>query len=170
MNPVIPLSYVTTVRQGGTENGAFVGEFEMGFLGRTHSSLYEWVTFDRRNHVELSRVLQAVKKTSDGKKTFKFENPWKKALKWTYHDQTFYWFYESSFALRRVCYATAEMPQDKAKVYARFTPRTKRTNGIITMETLEVTPEGHDFLDQIFVSLLILERQRLTPDVRIAQS
>ncbi|THU95237.1 hypothetical protein K435DRAFT_139675 [Dendrothele bispora CBS 962.96] len=165
MNPIIPMSYITTIRRGGTADGTFVAEFEMGLLGE--NSLYQWVTFDRMEHKKLSGVsgvFSYVYRTSDNK-TIRLASEAKRPRRWQYGDRIFYWCNHLRITGhgKITCYASVEAKQEEAKVYAIFTPRTERSDGTITMESLEVTPEAHDFLDEILVSVLILERMRLSP-------
>jgi len=53
-----------------------------------------------------------------------------------------------------------------ANLLAKFTPRSShpRRQGMpIELPRLEVSPDGHDYFDDILLSALIIERLRTTP-------
>ncbi|KAK7453232.1 hypothetical protein VKT23_011908 [Stygiomarasmius scandens] len=97
MNPFTPFSYITTVRQGGTENGKLVGEFEMsGMLNEVHM---EWVTFDRIRQKTLSHVLSVCSTHADG--VGLLDRPNERPRRWKYNNLTLYWVFDGDNKTKR---------------------------------------------------------------------
>ncbi|KAF5374357.1 hypothetical protein D9758_004719 [Tetrapyrgos nigripes] len=154
-----PRFHVTVaVRQGGTENGRFVAEFEIGH-DQLKSKMADWITYGDLQRQPLLYVLHEQYYTT-------------KDTRIKYSSGEFYWWFfkRPPETVQWRCYATAEetvKKQEEAKLYATYTPLKQVRHGIrvetLVLRQLEVTPEAHDFLDQILISLLILERRRLAP-------
>ncbi|KAF5343624.1 hypothetical protein D9758_015440 [Tetrapyrgos nigripes] len=144
-------SSVTTIRQGGTENGRFVGEFETGHPQLT-SKTPDCITFGDLRRRPITDVLNKEQYSTYPRVKLTYSG---KPHRWVYNKQKFYWWFSESIMKWRCC-ATAETSpnlQVQAKLYASYSSSRRE---------LEVTPEAHDFLDQILISLLIVER-RLAP-------
>ncbi|KAF5365412.1 hypothetical protein D9758_010811 [Tetrapyrgos nigripes] len=162
VNPLNPNSFVTTIHQGATANGRFIGAFEMS---SNRDPLYEWVSYGNLQQQAFFYVLDIA-----GFGAFTARNP-VRPRNWKYRDYEFYWCWENGGFTR--CYATdpqsvSTNPDVQPKLYAKYSPRRLRIDRSlgtayysVALEELEVTPEGHEVLDQILLSLMIIERRRL---------
>ncbi|KAK7443774.1 hypothetical protein VKT23_015558 [Stygiomarasmius scandens] len=87
-----------------------------------------------------------------------WKNKGKPLCKWKFGETELFWDYYSSPI--KVCYAS-KRGHGQAVVYAKFKPRRFTLLEGKDDPTLEVTPEGDAHFDDILMSMLILERDRL---------
>ncbi|KAK0465590.1 uncharacterized protein EV420DRAFT_968344 [Desarmillaria tabescens] len=139
LNCFIPSSYITTIRRGATQEGAIVGDFEMGISDKTAT------LFIRGKEFPIGDVL--------GKSGSRRTGLWD----WKFVKYGLFWDCKKN---PRKCFSS-----DRRTLFATFMPVTNlRQPGIPTvLPQLEVTPQGQPFFDDILMSVLIIERWRLTP-------
>ncbi|KAF9041741.1 hypothetical protein BDZ89DRAFT_1034833 [Hymenopellis radicata] len=145
MNCFIPSSFITTVRAGATNEGSVIGDFEMGIADTPATVMI------RGKEYPMMDVLKrhGSRLTGSWKWRF-FQNGVKiQRLFWDYQEQSV-----------KKCYSG-----DKKVLYATFMPLTPmRVPGApVQLQTLTVMPPGQDYFDDIILSILIIERWRLTP-------
>ncbi|KAF9255589.1 hypothetical protein L218DRAFT_1081759 [Marasmius fiardii PR-910] len=161
-NCFIPSAFVTTIREGGSENGTFIADFQTGVI-RDSSE----VVCIRGQERYIASVFKDVSLSWKQK-----GRGLSKLVHWRFDEislyrpiQDLYWDVSPNSNLK-LCYMSNEVPRTKATLLARFESCGRLRNGRDYLTTLEVTPEGHreGVLDHILVSALILERLWLTPD------
>ncbi|KAF8899016.1 hypothetical protein BD779DRAFT_1486613 [Infundibulicybe gibba] len=145
MNCFTPSSTITTIKRGSWD-GEFVGDFEMGLP----NSKKPPTVCIRNNECLITQVLDS--------KILAFRNAWT----WRISEpkkQTLYWD-EGVNTLS--CFSSKTRTNDN--FLAKFmTPAHLRRQGRATELTrLEVSPQGHEFFDDILLSALIIERTRTT--------
>ncbi|KII93161.1 hypothetical protein PLICRDRAFT_170944 [Plicaturopsis crispa FD-325 SS-3] len=155
MNCFIPSSYITTIRRGGTENGEEVGDFETG------KSANVGTVCIRGSEAILSSALIFARNyvVSDNSTWY-----------WRYVQNPLCWQWQKTGHVKSAtCYRAVFAPNSAPKrsdvVLAKFTPRTLlRKHGVAPqMAELTVMPEGQKYFDHIVISILAVERTRLTP-------
>ncbi|KAF8199081.1 hypothetical protein BJ912DRAFT_922262 [Pholiota molesta] len=138
-DPFLPHCRITSVLQGGSVNGSYVGGF-------TSISGIEDLKKDAETHTTLKRKGLAYQTFE----WYSFNS--KRALKWT-----------TSTSWPKAGPSTCVLLSDpkKAKV-AEFTPfaELRRRGQPVLENTLTVMPVGHSHLDDILISALLLERRR----------
>ncbi|KAJ8523303.1 hypothetical protein ONZ45_g192 [Pleurotus djamor] len=141
MNCFNPLSHITTLRRGANENGDLVGEFEMGI------SEFPATLSIRGKHYYMRDALRKMGSSTN------------RIWAWQFMQRKMYWFTQKEV---KVCYETL---RGEGTVFARFTPskRPRTPQHPVTMAQLEITPDGWPRLDDILMSILIVERWRQTP-------
>ncbi|ETW77313.1 hypothetical protein HETIRDRAFT_421455 [Heterobasidion irregulare TC 32-1] len=166
MNYFIPTSYITVVRKGATENGQCVGEFEMGLSERRSTvTIGQYETF-------LSSVLSRTGSHLNG------EYHWRNLdlhLYWDCRGRLFKVRAPTLLALNLVfsvlnssplqCFMINDVTKARAALAIYESPglHDLRREGIDLVHCLEVTPDGQEHFDLILLSVLIIERKRLTP-------
>ncbi|KAF8966221.1 hypothetical protein BDZ97DRAFT_1917621 [Flammula alnicola] len=138
MNCFMPSSYITTIYLGADESGTPVGSFEMGMVAAASC-------------VRIGRVINntAIALTQSGTWGNWYWHP--ANINEKYHLR---WEFE-----KRPCICRSA--NGSRPILARFTPPAVYLGD--QLPELEVTQEGHQYLDHILISLLIIERKRLTP-------
>jgi len=151
MNCFTPSSYITTVRRG-TSDGEIVGDFELGIAAMKKPSVCI-----RGNEYPLSDVIES-------KNHKLFRNSWIYKIHEIEKSVCLYWDETSSNASIS-CFSSKD--KTVTNLLAKFLPPTHpRKLGRQQEHTrLEVTPQGHDVLDDIVLSTLMIERIRTTPSV-----
>ncbi|PFH49690.1 hypothetical protein AMATHDRAFT_4696 [Amanita thiersii Skay4041] len=151
MNCFTPSSYITTIRRSSLD-GELVGDFELGI-----SAVKKPTLCIRGNEYFLSDVLESNHRL--------FRNAWCYRVTDTERTVCIYWD-EMSNNGAIACFSSKD--KTVTNLLARFLPPVYlRKQGRSQQYTrLEVTPIGHDFLDDIVMSALIIERMRTTPSVR----
>ncbi|KAI4528300.1 hypothetical protein K523DRAFT_367866 [Schizophyllum commune Tattone D] len=144
MNVFVPTSFITTVRRGGTEEGPIVGDFEMGISNKAST------VFIRNRECTVHDALHP--------KTFKGD-----ILTWTLTDKEIQWDITSDPRLY-ICFRMEKAVMERV-VLARFLPNRslRLPDARHRTQMLEVTPAGQEFLDDILLSALIIERRRRRP-------
>ncbi|KAK0233643.1 hypothetical protein IW262DRAFT_1331664 [Armillaria fumosa] len=139
MNCFIPSSYITTIRRGATQEGAIVGDFEMGIADKTAT------LFIRGKEFPIGDVL--------GKSGSRRGGLWD----WKFVKYGLFWDCKRN---PRKCFSI-----DKKTLFAIFMPVTnlRKPDTPAELPQLEVTPQGQPFFDDILLSVMIIERWRLTP-------
>jgi len=152
MDCFIPSSYITTVRSGCTDYGAFVAQFELG-----GSKEFETVNIHGSECLISSR-LSKLQGSSKGQWLWRTKSK-TKGLTWDCR--------AVPFVCRSIYYSELDVLFKKQVKLATFTPRTggpipRRSSKVAE---LVVEAAGQKYFDDILVSLLILERKRLAPKV-----
>ncbi|KAK0481707.1 hypothetical protein IW261DRAFT_1094328 [Armillaria novae-zelandiae] len=139
MNCFIPSSYITTIRRGATQEGPMVGDFEMGIADKTATLSIGG------NEFPIGDVL--------GKSGPRRRGLWD----WKFVNHGLFWDCKKN---PRMCFSF-----DKKMLFAIFTPVTnlRQPGTPAELPQLEVTPQGQPFFDDILMSIMIIERWRLTP-------
>ncbi|KAF9254835.1 hypothetical protein L218DRAFT_1082152 [Marasmius fiardii PR-910] len=154
-NCFVPSAFITSIREGGSENGASIADFQMGIIRNTQ--VPEMVSI-RGKQYSLTSIVKDMTKSWRRNESFKLEQ-------WKFGNANFFWDISSQSGLK-LCYASAEIPRTNGILLATFEcgDGMSRT-GSDYLATLEVTPDGQkaDLLEHILVSVLIMERIRLTP-------
>ncbi|KAF5352376.1 hypothetical protein D9756_005963 [Leucocoprinus leucothites] len=150
MNCFTPSSYITTIRRGSWE-GETIGDFEMGLT--TPKS--QCTVFTRGREFSLSDLLDSsyrVVKTTWAWKVMDME---KHVLYWD----------DSNGNGMLTCYSSKDRVQ--GHLLAKFIPPShpRRHGRSPELTRLEVLPTGHDFIDDIVISVLVIERLRTTPTI-----
>jgi len=153
MNCFNPFSYITTVRRGGWD-GELVGEFEMGFSStKKQSSVCMW-----GYEYPLNEMME------QNAKMFR-------AGSWLWKGRTepiqttdLYWE-EISNTGNSVLSCHFGKEKQVTNCVATFLPSRlpRRPGRPAPLTRLEVGPKGHDCLDEIVMSALIIERMRTSP-------
>ncbi|KAJ7597509.1 hypothetical protein C8J56DRAFT_920254 [Mycena floridula] len=146
-NCFAPTSFVTTLYRGGSTNGELVGDFEMGLSAIRPKFLIRGKEFFLGE--VLSRSGPTIKATWD----WRFV---KKGLLW-------------DCKIAGTSGGGRCLSRDRKTTFAIWTPtplHEKRSPGTpVVLPRLEVTPAGQDMFDDIVLSLLIIERYRLIPEM-----
>ncbi|KAF9454119.1 hypothetical protein P691DRAFT_754890 [Macrolepiota fuliginosa MF-IS2] len=150
MNCFTPTSYITTICRGSWE-GETVGEFEMGLtVSKRQSTVYT-----RGREYSLSDLLET---------NFRLI---KTTWSWNIMDEdrnVIHWD-DSSGNGMLTCFSSKD--RVRGDLLAKFIPPSHpRKHGKTPEFTrLEVLPLGHDFIDDIVISSLVIERWRTTPTI-----
>ncbi|TFK39473.1 hypothetical protein BDQ12DRAFT_734834 [Crucibulum laeve] len=146
MNCFIPSSFITTIRRGGTEYGDFVGDFEMGITSMPGT------VFIAGEERQISQVLLKAGIQHAAIWTWKPRFDSKRILQWDTRSPIF------------TCHLgnSPKRTEPVAMFYPQTLLRNSRTSSGTTKK-LKVMPEGQEHFDDILMSLLIIERKRLTP-------
>jgi len=157
MNCFTPSSYITTIRRDGWE-GEVVGDFEMGISALRKASTVCFRGYER----PLNEMLQSSSKIFRGA-----------SYLWKPHSEVspleLYWEEESPFAGASTLSCFFGTEKMTTNLVAKFMPagilarRPERNKSDLTR--LQVFPQGHDFLDDIVISVLIIERMRTSPSM-----
>lgn len=144
MNVFVPTSYITTVRRGGSEDGPIVGDFEMGISNKAST------VFIRDKECTVHEALQP--------KTFKSD-----VLTWTLTNKELLWDITGDTKLY-TCFSVEKGVTGRVAL-ARFLPNRslRLPDARHRTQMLEVTPAGQEFMDDIVLSVLIIERRRRRP-------
>jgi len=143
LNVFMPMSYITTVYKGEGDSSERVGEFEMGMSTSPAS-------------VEIQRSREALKSVITRARGGRSDGVWY----WTPRgapDKHLEWDYSSGILTAR-CFARKTRHLLATYRYSNhLVPFPSR------VQELEVTPDGQAYFDHLLLSLLIIERKRLTP-------
>ncbi|KAF9013096.1 hypothetical protein BDQ17DRAFT_1342725 [Cyathus striatus] len=147
MNCFIPSSFITTIKRG-SERGELIGDFEQGITNKKST-----VFFLDTEYISTEIMI--------GKVTYIwFPKDLKRRLVWQLNPLNGYLqcykYPDISLMLKvseRVCLAT---------YYPAPTLR-RRSGGQVILPKIEVEPQGQEYFDGIIMSLLIMERKRLSP-------
>jgi len=156
MNCFTPSSYITTIRRDGWE-GEVVGDFEMGISALRKPNTVCFRGYER----PLNEMLESCSKIFRGASYL-----WKRHSEESPLD--LYWE-ESPFAGTSTLSCFFGKEKTATNLVAKFIPgsflarRPDRNKSDLTR--LQVFPQGHDFLDDIVTSVLIIERMRTSPSV-----
>ncbi|KAF9474769.1 hypothetical protein BDN70DRAFT_884488 [Pholiota conissans] len=152
MNCFMPLNHVTTIRRGGTGYGELVAQFEMGISDDPSTILIGNKEYLLKNLLN--------KRIGSRHAGLWFWNPRRstKQLLWDCRKTPF------------VCkpFPSAN-PKDDANTLATFIPARHGVPGLVIalsqpqVPELTVTPLGQSYFDDLLISLLVIERRRLTP-------
>ncbi|KAF7784096.1 hypothetical protein Agabi119p4_261 [Agaricus bisporus var. burnettii] len=150
MNCFTPSSYITTIRRKSWE-GDTIGDFEMGLT----TSKKQSVVFTRGREYALSDILETNYRL--------IKTTWS----WKVMDQkqtVIYWDDAAGNGML-TCFSSKDRVQ--GNLLAKFTPPSlPRKQGKAPEHTrLEVLPLGFDFIDDVVISSLVIERLRTTPTV-----
>ncbi|KDR67611.1 hypothetical protein GALMADRAFT_231799 [Galerina marginata CBS 339.88] len=145
MNCFMPLCHITTIRRGGSELGQYVAQFEMGI-----SQGPSTVTIDG-SQVLISSALS--KRTGTRSAGIWLWTPPDKAKGVLWNCRTV------PFSCRSVIDIGSGSEES---LLANFTPA-GHDHGQASVAKLTVRPKGQHFFDDLLLSLLIIERKRLTP-------
>lgn len=136
LNPFAPLAYVTTVRRGGTTDGALVGEFEIAV---SHSR----ATVKMGNRWE--RVASVLSQRLNTRH-------WR----WRLSGIEFFWDCTKKLddgSPMCICL------DSRGSQLASFVPPPIDASPPLPDATLTVFPDGHEYFDHILISSLIVERK-----------
>jgi len=140
LNPFAPLSYITTVRRGGDIDGEVAGEFE---LAVAHSR----ATVTLGNHsVRMASVLT----------NFDQSPPPRTIWRWKHSNVDFRWDCRTTLedgSPMCVCLDARKLQ------LASFVPPPLDASPPVPDATLTVFPDGHQFLDDILLSALVIVRK-----------
>ncbi|KAK0505664.1 hypothetical protein EDD18DRAFT_1120188 [Armillaria luteobubalina] len=150
MNCFTPSSHITTIRRSSSE-GEFVGDFE---IGPSHARISNTVCL-RGHEYSINEAL------SSSSRLFHTNWTWKTVGEYD-GPVTLYWD-DNNGGSAITCFRSKE--RTLANLLAKFTPRNQmRKHGRpIQYPKLEVTPDGHDYFEDILFSALIIERMRTDP-------
>ncbi|EKM57742.1 uncharacterized protein PHACADRAFT_192878 [Phanerochaete carnosa HHB-10118-sp] len=136
LSPFAPLSYITTVRRGGTTEGTLIGEFELAVA-------HNRATVKIGNHWErVASVLTQQRNT--------------RHWKWRMSGVEFFW--DCSKRLddgSPMCICL----DGRSSQLASFVPPPIDASPPLPDATLTVFPDGHEYFDHILLSALIVERK-----------
>ncbi|KDR67609.1 hypothetical protein GALMADRAFT_231797 [Galerina marginata CBS 339.88] len=138
INCFMPTSSITEIYLGGDESGQKVGAFEMGVIAAP-------------SVVRLGNRINntAIALTQAGTWGSWYWHP--AGINEKYHLR---WEYQKRPCICRSAIGTRP-------ILAKFTPPAVHLSDELPL--LEVTPEGQEYMDHILISLLLIERKRLTP-------
>ncbi|KJA27920.1 hypothetical protein HYPSUDRAFT_62318 [Hypholoma sublateritium FD-334 SS-4] len=145
MNCFMPLNHVTTIRRGSSPTGELVAEFEMGI------SEDPAMIIVGSEEITVSSVLSKLQGSRHSAMWLWSGCPSTSGLLWDTRKMPFL-----CISMRKIGGGV-----DSSTV-ATFTPA-RRGNPPAAVPELTVTPLGQDYFDEIILSLLIIERKRLTP-------
>ncbi|KAF5385233.1 hypothetical protein D9615_001287 [Tricholomella constricta] len=151
MNCFTPTSYITTVKRGSWD-GELVGDFQIGLA---ISKKFDTVCV-RGNEFLISDIFKP------GHQRFRSSWTWKTPE----HDKPVFLYWDDSVAAGVItCFASKD--KTAGNVLARFIPprHLRKLARPAEMHRLEVSPQGHEYFDDILMSALILERLRTLPSV-----
>ncbi|KAF8078894.1 hypothetical protein FPV67DRAFT_1663566 [Lyophyllum atratum] len=156
MNCFTPTSYITTIKRSSWD-GEVVGDFDAGLvrIGMTTSKKSNSVCV-RGNEYPITEILKA------GHQPFRSSWTWKTPE----HDKFVYLYWDDSAAMGVItCFSSKD--RTTGNVLARFIPplHLRKHGRPAEMNRLEVSPQGHEYFDDILMSALILERLRTTPSI-----
>ncbi|KAF5388540.1 hypothetical protein D9757_004659 [Collybiopsis confluens] len=144
MNCFTPSSHITTIRNYH-RRGEVVGDFEIAAKDSKNAN----TVFIRGNEHPLEDVLVSSSRL--------FRNQWM----WKPLDThiTLYWD-DGSAGNSIACFTSKD--RTSGNLLAKFIPRShrRRSGRDVEYPKLEVTPQGHDFFEDVLISLLIIERLR----------
>jgi len=147
VNCFIPTSHVTIIRRGDSEDGNYVGQFEMGISVKKST-----IIIDGKEKLT-DAVLIKSKDKSNRTLLWKWSNDESKHLSWSYEGPVKYCYLRVTGNAQPPMIATYTPP-----------PLTPRADGRSAPPTiLKIFPAGQEFFDHILVSALVIERKRLTP-------
>ncbi|KZP14149.1 hypothetical protein FIBSPDRAFT_868524 [Athelia psychrophila] len=139
LNPFAPLSYITTIKRGGTARGDFVGSFEISMNEKK-----AFVTMGRKTK-RLTNALWSIHGS-------------KRHWDWSFSDTNLRWDCRSTLddgSPLCVCYDAPTSHQ-----VAIFIPPPLDASPPIPAAALTVFPDGWGSFDEILLSALVLERKR----------
>ncbi|TFK75649.1 hypothetical protein BDN72DRAFT_449042 [Pluteus cervinus] len=145
-NTFSPSAHKTVIRRGGGDEGEFVGEFEFGM---SSNKSYIFV-HGKADH--LAKVLHKTGKPS-GHITHLVEGPWT----WSRPSEPsvrLYWDCTNRSAW------TCTLP---GRTLAKYSPPDITPNRGMLMPTLQVTPTGQKYFDDILIATLIFEQKAALP-------
>ncbi|KAF8203808.1 hypothetical protein BJ912DRAFT_213450 [Pholiota molesta] len=158
MNVFTPFSYITTVRRDSCD-GEVVGDFEMGIAGLRRPN----TVCLRGYECPIDEMLEVNTKMFRGGTTYLWRS--RKGESGPKSDIVDFCWEEMSFATTSTlsCYLGRE--KTVVNLLAKFMPSTlpRRPGRPPNRTRMDVTPKGHDFLDEIVISMLIVERMRTSP-------
>lgn len=150
MDCFTPTSYITTIRRGSW-NGEIIGEFEMGMTtSKKQSTVYAW-----GKEYALADILDS--------------SYWVFKTSWTWnimdHDRSVIYWEDCGGGGMLTCFSSKDRAQ--GNLLAKFIPPTlpRKQGRSPELTRLEVLPLGHDFIDDIVISALVIERARTTPSI-----
>ncbi|KAF5329618.1 hypothetical protein D9619_009244 [Psilocybe cf. subviscida] len=154
LNCFMPLSHITTVYRGSNEYAPRVGEFELGIISISNSRLQ----MGNNASVSLMSILTKHGSRENGR--------WS----WKPHSEKISHLYWDSSIVPFECKVKVA-GTDVYQLVAQFTSNMQPLVGLYAVPTpalsqLEVFPVGQKCLDDILVSLLVVERKRLTPKTK----
>jgi len=154
MNCFTPFSYITTVRRDGWD-GEIVGDFEMGIPGSRKLG----TVCLHGNECPIDEILESNPKVFRGGSYL-----WKSKGDLGPSTVNLHWE-ESSAASSSILSCFLGKEKMVTNDLARFMPSTvlRRPGRTTDFTRLDVTPQGHDYLDEIVMSVLIIERIRTSP-------
>jgi len=142
MNCFLPSSFVTTISRGATEHGELVGDFEMG-------GTQEGKVFIHDREVPIKDLLGLLGKRQSGYWTWNRNRQLE--LSWDFGEF-------GQVDNPAICRSMDREP----RLLAKFYPAPKRTRRRESVPELEVFPDGFAHFDDLLMSLLIIERKRLS--------
>ncbi|KAK2461547.1 hypothetical protein APHAL10511_006010 [Amanita phalloides] len=146
MNCFTPSSYITSIKRGAAD-GEMVGDFELGIAAMKKPTICI-----RGNEYPLNDVIESNHKL--------FRNCW------MYKVQEVELFWDENSSNGSIsCFSSKD--KTVTNLLAKFLPPSHLRKQARPQEhtRLEVTPNGHDVLDDVVMSALIIERIRTTPSV-----
>ncbi|KAK0497337.1 hypothetical protein EDD18DRAFT_150514 [Armillaria luteobubalina] len=134
------MSHTTIIRRGATEDGPYVGEFDSGISSKD-ATVY-------MGGIETPLSTRLYKRGRSSAGTWYWTGP-KHKLAWNCETTP------------RICHSVTH----QNTVYAKFNlgKRLRRANTPPKLYTLQLMPEGQPFFDDILISALLIEQQRLCP-------
>ncbi|KAF9008103.1 hypothetical protein BDZ89DRAFT_1079194 [Hymenopellis radicata] len=139
-NCFTPSSYITTVTRGASDYGELVGEFEMGITSRAKSATIRVA----RKESYISDVLDESKSVV-------------RCVLWKGHTGNLFWS-NSTMARRFV-------QRDLLAEFCAPTGLRNPEEDDAPLVQLKIYPEGHEMMDDILLSALVMERRRTTFDI-----
>ncbi|KAH8103143.1 hypothetical protein BXZ70DRAFT_774716 [Cristinia sonorae] len=148
MNCFIPSSYITIIRRGDSENGKYVGQFEMGVSVKKSTIIMD-------GKEKLTDAVFVTSKDRYKRRIFLWTwlNDESRHLSWSFEGPVKYCYLRSL--------QNAQSPMLATYTPCPLTPRADARPSPPTV--LKVYPAGQDLFDHIIMSVLIMERKRLTP-------
>ncbi|KAJ3567545.1 hypothetical protein NP233_g6301 [Leucocoprinus birnbaumii] len=145
----VPFSYITTVVRGGSPNGEVVGDFETGSL--VNPAIRESTIFVRDQEHRLKDLVSHVGAMHwTWKPSRRDQALGKPQLEW-------------DFSRPRSQIFSCKLLQAPKILLAIYSPPSfprRQRGGPPQPSTLEVTPQGYEHLDEVLLSLLVIERER----------
>ncbi|TFK39475.1 hypothetical protein BDQ12DRAFT_734835 [Crucibulum laeve] len=144
-------SYITQIWRGGNEFGQFVGDFEMGITKKS-STVFMREEVTVKSHLKRSGLIY------NGYWTWMKDD--KDYLVWNYTMTPALYYHKNPTQCR--------LANGSRVLLGQFhpIPVPRKRDYPPAVPVLEVTPEGHEYFDELLMSLLIIERKRLVPASR----
>ncbi|KAJ3567546.1 hypothetical protein NP233_g6300 [Leucocoprinus birnbaumii] len=156
-NCFVPYSFITTITRGGSPGGELVAEYELGSLVKPNVRP-PTINFGRQEY-KMRELFGRTKGTAN---------------RWTWYSpredrpfgkQRFEWDFSGMTQDQKV---TCKLWYTPYTLLATYTPpELPRPHDQFTqLHTLEVTPDGHEYFDEILLSVLIAESERHLREAR----
>lgn len=149
VNPLVPVSCVTTVRRASGDTGSLIGRFEISLNQKRELVSFCSSGYTSKNLADMLRPIN------------RSDNHWL----WASEDVTLRWDCRSNLDDGTPVCNCYSVEGDYPNQLASFVPQPLQLDMEIESDTLPpailtIWPDGHQYLDDILFSILIIERKR----------